>query len=240
MRKLAVKDMEDDELVNQWKKNDHQDAYDELSNRHKGMVYQQTNKYRASPVPQPALESQAWQHFDDAVNTYDPDAGAKFSTHLNYRLRKLDRYNKTYQNVARIPEELSYKIGDFDRSQNDLQNELGRQPTEDELAKRMGEDKGVVNRLRKSRRQDLYQGRFEGEQDDPNSLDPEADSLLRDIREELPEQEQEIYDHLTGYGGKKKFESKTELARKLGMSPGRLSQITRKISQKIKPHMHKL
>jgi len=231
-----MKDKDDPDLVDMWNKKNHQPAYDELMNRHEGMVYSQSNKYRASPVPQPALESQAWQHFDDAVKTYKPDKGAKFSTHLNYRLRKLDRYNKTYQNMARIPEDLAYKIGDHDRVEDNLQQSLGRQPTNKELADGMGEDTSAVRRLRKARRQDLYQGQYEGEQDDPDVDTPETQSLIKDIRAELKPQEQEVYDHLTG---ENRHTNKTELARKLGMSPGRLSQITGSIAKKMKPHLQR-
>lgn len=239
IRKTALKDADDDELIQKWQQEEHQPAYDELRNRHKGMVYQQTNKYQASPVPQDALETQGWIHFDEAVDNYDPNQGAQFPTYLNYRLRKLDRYNKKYQNVGRIPEARAAKIGDYNRAREDLEHELGRQPEAGEIAQKAGIDDNEVQRIEKGQRQDLYEGKYEGEQlHDP--AEARGEQVLRDARHELTDQEKEVYDHLMGYGGKEKVESKQELAKKLGMSPGRVSQISGNVARKIKPHLHRV
>jgi len=239
MTKRALEDKEDDELIQEWKQREDQEAYDELQRRHKGMVYQQTNKYQASPVPQPALEAEGWKHFDDAVEGYDPEAGAQFPTYLNYRLRKVDRFNKNYQNIARIPEGTARKIGDYDRARESLEHEHGRQASTDEIAEKAGIDPREAERLEKGRRQDLYEGKYEGEQlHDP--AEAKGDQVLKDVRAELSDQEKEVYDHLTGHGDVEKVESKQELAKKLGLSPGRVSQISTGISKKIKPHLHRV
>lgn len=230
----------DKELIKRWRTKRDQAAYDELARRHKNMVYHRSNMYRASPVPQPALEAQAWQHFDDAVNNYDLNSPAKFSTYLSYSVRKVDRYNKSHQNIARMPEELAYKIGDYNTALNNLQIKHNRQPTQAEISKHMGVKKSVVKRLETGLRQDLFQGQFKGEQDDPDAIADNAESLMRDIRHEFTPQEREVYDALTGFGGKKPVTNKSVLARRLGMSPGRLSQITGSIAKKMKPHLHKI
>lgn len=227
----------DKELIESWKKKRDYMAYQQLKRRHKNMVYKMVNRYKAANIPQTALEAKAWTLFDDAVQKYKPTKGAKFSTYLNYQLRKLDRYTKKYQNVARIPEALASKIGDYDRASNKLTKKLNRQPTHGEMANALDMPVKHVKQLHKSRRGDLYEGKFE-DTDMIEEMSLKTDWLLRELRDELSPQEKKVYDYLIGHN-KKKVTSKKKLARKLGMSPGRVSQITRSIATKIQPHLHK-
>lgn len=226
--------MTDEELIRDWKKTRNIMSYRQLKNRHSGMVHGMVNRYSASSVPRTSLEAEAWKNFDEAVERFDPDAGAKFSTFLNYQIRKIDRHTKKYQNIARIPEALSAKIGDYDRHFQEQSLKLKRQPTQKEMAKLMGIPQKHVKQLVESRRSDLWEGKFEGEHEQTI-----ADNwLLEELREELNPQEQEVYDYLIGFR-KKKISNKKDLAKKLNMSPGRISQITRNISTKIQPHLKK-
>lgn len=226
--------MTDEELIRDWKRNRNIISYRMLKQRHSGMIHQMVNRYAASSVPRTSLEAEAWKNFDEAVEKFDPDAGAKFSTFLNYQIRKIDRHTKRYQNIARIPEALSSKIGDYDRVYQQKSIELQRQPTVKEMSKELQMPQKHIKQLVQSRRSDLWEGKFEGEHE--RTI---ADNwLLEELREELNPQEQEVYDHLIGFK-KKKITNKKLLAEKLGMSPGRISQITRNISEKIGPHLKK-
>ncbi len=227
----------DAELIQRWKTKRDYMAYQQLKRRHKNMVYKTVHRYSAANVPKQALEAEAWKLFDDAVKNYKPNKGAKFSTYLNYQLRKLDRYTKKYQNVARIPEALASRIGDYDRASQQLTTNLGRQPTHGELADQLEMPVRHVRQLHKSRRGDLYEGKFEAGVDIIETQE-KTDWLLKEVRDELTPQERRVYDYLIGYR-KKKITNKKELAKKLGMSPGRVSQITRSIAMKIQPHLRR-
>jgi len=226
----------DKELIERWKKKRDYMAYKQLKDRHKRMVYYTVNRYAAASVPRSALEAEGWKLFDDAVNNYKPNAGAKFSTYLNYQLRKLDRYTKKYQNIARIPEALSSKIGDYDRASQTIMKNKGRQPTHSEMSNALNMPVKQVKQLHKSRRGDLYEGKFEHADIELNI--EKGNWLLRELRDELNPQERQVYDHLIGHK-KQKITNKKKLAAKLNMSPGRISQITRSIAVKIKPHLNK-
>ena len=228
--------MTDEELIKQWKTSKSYSSYNTLKQRHRAMVFRAVNTYGAANIPRASLEAQAWTLFDDAVNNFKGDKGAKFSTYLSYQLRKMDRHTKKYQNIARIPEALAAKIGDYDRAQADLSIKLQRQPTHNEMANALNMDEKHVKQLFKSRRSDLYVGKFEGTTEDPNQK-MHDDWLLKELREELQGQERLVYDHLMGYNGKRKVTNKKVLAQKLGMSAGRISQITGSISRKIGPHL---
>lgn len=225
----------DNELIARWKHQRDITAYRQLKSRHKKMVFLYVNKYNGSPVPKEAREAEAWKYFDDAVQNYDPHSAAEFSTYLDYQLRKIDRFVKKHQNVARIPEALAGKIGDYNRTSQQMAQQLGRQPTHHEMSKAMDMDVKHIKQLHKSLRGDLFEGKFESETDQNSE---ELDWLLVDLRDELNEQEKRVYDHLIGYKVPQ-ISNKQELAIKLNISPGRLSQITGSIAKKIHPHLNK-
>lgn len=116
-----------------------------------------------------------------------------------------------------------------------MAQQLGRQPTHHEMAKAMDMDVKHIKQLHKSLRGDLFEGKFESETDQNSE---ELDWLLVDLRDELNEQEKRVYDHLIGYKVPQ-ISNKQELAIKLNISPGRLSQITGSIAKKIQPHLNK-
>ncbi|MFB6374448.1 MAG: sigma-70 family RNA polymerase sigma factor [Bradymonadaceae bacterium] len=238
MLKTALEDKDDDELVELWRDQDHDDAYQQLKKNNEGIVYNQANRFRASPVPQKAIESQAWQHFDDAVDNYDPDSEAQFSTYLHNRLKSLDRYNKKRQNIARIPEERARKISTYETHRDRLQDELGRQPKPEEIAEQDDDlDPEEVKRIQQENRQDLYEGQYEGTQSFQGKGD-KGNQILQDIREDLEPHEQEVYDHLIGHEDTPKLDTKKEVADKLDVSPGRVSQITSGIADKVQQRSH--
>lgn len=228
----------DEELIKEWKTKRDFRAYSEVKKRNRGMVFKYVNKYRAASVPQAALEAEAWKLFDDAINNFQPGTGAQFSTYLSYQLRKLDRYTKKYQNVARIPESLAGEIGNYDRKFNQHVKKFKAPPTHEQMSKATGMEIGHVERLHRSRRSDLFEGMYEGDVQEGRDLQEASQWLLIELREELSPQEQRVYDHLIGYN-KPKITNKKDLARRLGMSPGRISQITGSIARKIKPHLKK-
>lgn len=226
----------DESLIERWKQHNDYSAYRKLKDKNRGMVMQSVNTYRAANIPSSSLEAEAWTLFDDAVNNFKSTEGAKFSTYLNYQLRKLDRHTKKYQNVARIPEALAGKIGNYDRVSHELAEKNKKQPTHQEMAKALGMSVKHVKQLHTSRRGDIYESW--GEEDGGINYDERTNWLLVELRDELTDQERRVYDHLIGYNTKM-ITNKRELATKLGMSPGRISQITGDISRKISPHIKK-
>jgi DNA-directed RNA polymerase sigma subunit (sigma70/sigma32) len=226
---------QDEDLIHNWKQKNDYGSYRKLKDRHKGMVMQAVNMYRAANIPSTSLEAEAWTLFDDAVNNFQTGKDAKFSTYLNYQLRKMDRHTKKYQNVARIPEALSGKIGEYDRFVGDYTQKNGKQPTYQEIAKALEMKTKHVKQLNMSRRADVYESR--GVNTEGIDQDERINWILVDLREELGPQEQMVYDHLIGHGGIKPIENKRDLAKKLNMSPGRISQITTDIAKKIQPHL---
>ena len=233
---VPTPEMTDDQLIMRWKRSRDQKAYDELKRRHSGLVYQAVNRYAASGVPLPTLEAQGWLSFDDTVNSYNPSSAAKFPTFLVINLKRIDRFVKTNQNMARIPEGLALSIGRYDRAKSKLTEDLGRDPNDKELARASGLTMSRMKQLEVSRRKDLFEGGFEGEGHDQNQ-ETKGEQLLLDIRDMLSGQEREAYEYLTGIGRAKL--SKFETSKRMRISPGRLSQITGNIQRKSQPLINK-
>jgi DNA-directed RNA polymerase sigma subunit (sigma70/sigma32) len=211
---------------------------EELKRRHRGLVMSYVQKYAAASVPRAALEAQAWLLFADAVQAYQPGSSAKFSTFAVYHLMRLDRFTKSNQNVARIPEGQASLIGRYDRTASQLVSDLGREPTSEEVASSMRIPIKRIKTLERMRRRDLFEGGYEGDTEVDAQSAAYNKHLLVDIRSELTPQELSIYDRLIGHN-RPQVTDKKRIARELGMSPGRVSQITSGIALKMKPHLAK-
>lgn len=163
-----------------------------------------------------------------AAETYDPQRGTTFST-LAYRaihgavldeLRKIDPLSRGHRERMR----------DFQRASNDLREILGRTPTEDEIAERIGI---TVARLRDDLRQSaaVCTLNIDGEHpidvargEDPADLAADADlrERLREGLELLPERERQVlvlHVHEQLY--------LREIGEVLGVSESRVSQLMR-------------
>lgn len=83
----------------------------------------------------------------DAIDAFDLDRGVKFETYCAQRIRGaiLDEL-RAMDWVPRLVRSRAHKLGETARS---LEAELGRKPTEKELAKRMNLPMGEFNRLRR-------------------------------------------------------------------------------------------
>jgi DNA-directed RNA polymerase sigma subunit (sigma70/sigma32) len=228
--------MTDQELIEAWKLRRDQSSYDELKRRYKNMVYKTVNTYRAAAVPTTALELEAWSLFDNAVNTYDATKGAGFSTHLTFHLRRIDRFTKKYQNVGRIPEAKAAQIGQLDRAIGELQQKIGKPPSHHQVAKHLNWKPVQVQELQNLRRGDLFEGIMEFEAGGVSGVSDRARWILKSFREELNPQEQQVYDYLTGHETKK-ITNTQQIALKMGVSPGRISQIRGAIARKLKPKL---
>ena len=97
-------------------------------------------------LPQSALTGEAKKWLVQAIKTYKEGKGASIGTHATNYLQKIRRLNYTYQNVARLPESQQLKYSTYQGAISNLTYDLGRQPTDEEIAKSLGwSKKQVVN-----------------------------------------------------------------------------------------------
>jgi DNA-directed RNA polymerase sigma subunit (sigma70/sigma32) len=192
------------------------------------------NKYSTSPIPRPAIESEARLLAIKAFHTYDPKKAA-LNTHVGHELKHLHRYVLDYQNVGKIPENRGIAISKFKNMKAHLEDELGRPATIIELSEHLNWSPAEIERMQTELRQDLNivsgapeEGFFDYKytQSDP----------LRDIIEfvyyESSPEERKILEYTFGLGGFSKL-SVSEIAIKLGKTEAQVRKIRKELAEKI-------
>lgn len=205
------------ELWKTWKQTQNPSDLNKLLDNLKPLIYRETSKWQSS-MPVASLESKGRLLAADALQTYSPDRGANVGTHVASRLRKLSRSVYPYQNIARLPENVQLKYNTFNIAQANLNEELGREPTVEELADHlMWNTKTVANFQKNFGRSEFVESA--GLAQDSSS----AESLLVDFfYRDLPPADKLLFESITGYGGKPVL-SNTKLIQKYGITQGQLS-----------------
>lgn len=233
-----MQSLSDDDLVRRYQQTKDVEAFRELKRRYKGLVFKQLGQWSRASVPTQAQEAEMWLLFADALMSYVPGR-SQLSTHLTLRLKRQERFTRRYQNAARISEQNAAKIGAIDHAEAHLKDELQRLPTPAEIGKRVGLSARKVQQIQDQRRGDLFEGLMEENYADLSSSNDRVAQLIEDFAHELSGQELEAYKLLMGVQGTKRLKSKAAIARRMGISQSRLSQIIRSIAVKMEPHIRR-
>lgn len=122
------------------------------------------------------------RQFFKAMQTYDPQKGAAFNTYFQTMAPKALRTVQDLQNVGRMSEQKTQAIGRLQTASVGLQEDLGRAPTTQELAKHLGKSPRFVADVQQGMRRDVPASAFE---DDPTEVGvvKELDDLRHIMRE---------------------------------------------------------
>jgi DNA-directed RNA polymerase specialized sigma subunit len=228
--------MKQDELVTsyeQWAQSKSPDAADMLVKQLKPTITSAITAHGFTPDANSFTT--AVGHIFDVLPRFDPKK-AKLNTFVFNELKRLTRLLPQQTNIVRTPELAYAAVKDLDRTENQLMQELGREPTVDELADASSMS---VNKIKKLRRrygggtvttgielQDRtgFVGEDKGEEDD-NFERVWVDTLYNG----LSPVDKQIFAWTTGYKGAKIF-SKVDIARRLGISPPAITQRANKIA----------
>lgn len=200
------------------------------------LIQSRANVYkgRLRMVPDSAIELEFQLRFVDALRTYDPSKGS-LGTYIYRYLDKAKRFIVENQNIGRIPENRIYKIKQYTVARDDLQEDLGRVPTDEELAKKLHWEVDEIKRMDSELRSDFLTQGFET---DPYVLTPsKSEEVLRLFKYELDGDERTVYEHLTGYG-KKKLDSTGAIAAELKMPDYQVSRIKNSINKKLHRYLY--
>ena len=188
--------------------------------------------------PSPVLHSKAKLMALDAARRYDPSK-AKLRTHLMTNLQGLRRLVVREGQIISIPERVGLDLHHIHRATEELADRLGRDPSDSELADHTGISLKRLAHVRKAKpgfaeSQMVTQGESGEEQFNPAVVDPTGNrkQLLDFIYHDLHPVDQLILEHTVGLHGKRIL-PKQEIARKVGLSAGSISQRAARIQQTL-------
>lgn len=179
----------------------------------------------------PVAYSQAKLLALKAMKSYDPRKNTQLRTHMLTQMQPLRRLSAKRRFVAHIPERVQYDMSGLKEAQAELTNELGRDPTDIELADKSGMSLKRIKHMRKfsvstpESTMDLDKGIVT---DERGPMDEWQDYVYYD----LSPTDKKIYEWRTGYNGNKVL-GVGEIAKKLNLSSGRVTQRANDIAMKL-------
>lgn len=235
LEKIAVEPGTKDkdlQLWHQWKQGgENPEDMKPLLDSFRGLIRSRSNKFAGNvELPPAAIHAEFTRQAVAAFKTYDPSRGAALGSWVGTNLQKGNRFIATYQNTARIGEHRHYKVGQYQNAYATLDDQLGREPTNQELSEHLGWHPKEVTRMGAEIRKSHIETAFEG---DPTSVFPSREAeVLKLVKYQLGPEEQLVYEYTIGEGGKPQLKP-GEIAKQLKMSPSKVTRIRANIYQKM-------
>lgn len=144
-------------------------------------------------LPESALRAEGKKWAIKAIKSFEPARGYKLSTHVTNYLQRVRRLNYQYQNVARLPESKQLQFREYNDARNSLEESLGRQPTEDELAAHLGWGKKNVVKYSKMLFKDFLESQGEDLKESSHYAINKNKIFFRELEKQLNEEELKLY-----------------------------------------------
>lgn len=177
------------------------------------------------------MRSQAKSLAIQAFKTYDPESGASLSTHVFNHLRPLSRFADRQTKVVSVPRDFRAQVSGFIKFKQDFLEEQGREPSDDEIANRMGLSKKQIAKLNQGSFYELAEGGTEA----PVEVSSDDDALgtwVEFVYHDLPERDKLIMDYRIGRNGKPVL-SAEQIAQKMNIDPSYVRKRSAVISKRI-------
>ena len=224
-KEATLQDRRQQELqhLERWKASGNPEHLQPLLKAYEPIVGQKMRQFKAPAVSEPAFRAELQKHLINAFQDYDPNRGALLSTHVENRLRKAQRYNNRFANMAYIPEGQSGKIGKIQKAQDELTEQFGRPATHDELGDHLGMPPKQITKILGAMRRDIPASTFES---DPTEIAMHRDQeVLSLLPYNLSPDEVKVFNHIFGQNGHQQLSSTNDIAQKLGKSPSQVSRL---------------
>lgn len=175
----------------------------------------------------------------DAVKSFDPTRGASLKTHVYNQLRRLQRMAPGVVDPLAPPERFRRQQVDIKQGVELLQEEMGRDPTDEEVADLLGMPSARVTKVRNRMRARMPMSVYEeASSDDDTAPDivgstrTPYDEWIDAVYHDLGEIDRLILMYRTGYRNSDVL-SNQEIANRLSISPAAVSQRANRIQRKL-------
>jgi len=225
-----------DDLYSQWQQNKTPELNSRLLSAVQPVVDTAINSYGGAGATSPVLRSRAKIMALKAFDTYDPKRG-NIRTHLLSQMQGLRRLAAKEQNIIGIPEQVGLDFQRLDTAENELRDQLSRDPTDDELADFTGLS---VRRIRKVKafHKPVASGMLDQETTEDGytgevashlpGQQTSANAWMDFVYDDLSPTDKLIMDMTLGRNGRRRTPTH-EIAKRLNMTPGAVSQRAAKI-----------
>lgn len=140
--------MTNEELVCRIQANEgREECLRELCDTNKPLIFYIVNRYSTDPEEQQDLIQQGYVGLIEAVERYDPDAGAKFSTWATFWIRS-EVLSFLYGGAVHVSRELRDMINRIRRFETDFERDHGHRPTTNEVSGALDLSPDQVTRAR--------------------------------------------------------------------------------------------
>lgn len=175
------------------------------------------------------LRARAKAYVVDAIRSFDPTSNTKLNTWVITNLKQLSRYGKRLRPI-RASENTIRNVAEYRRVYAELEDTLGRKPTDDELQDNTGWSKKELDKLRAAAVTTINSNATDARADTEAGPEDPAISGMNNTPfamdatyMSLNDRDKDIYDYRLGAHGKTQLSGK-EIADKLGVTPAYISQ----------------
>lgn len=170
-----------------------------------------------------------------AVQSYDPARGVSLATWTTQQLRPLGRAIRESNSTLSIPEGIQLDAFTLNRHSKELEEELGREPTVEELADRSSISIKRIKDIRKKLRAESTESAFT--QDDGSSMlkgfaIDNSQEAMDYVYSDSDTVDKKLMEYTVGYGGSDVLDSKT-IMKKLNLTPVQLTRRKMRLSKRI-------
>lgn len=191
------------------------------------------SRFRGSTIPYSAILAQANIAVRDSLKNYDPNR-AQLSTYVVHQLNPVHRYILKYQNTKYAPEYISQSFGRYETATRTLENELGRVPTREEIAKEMRLSPKIIERIEMAMAPETFVTQVPEEVADAEDFDDlvrkQQDKEISYLMASVPQNEQKVMQALMKHPNK----SSQDIADMLKMNIEDLYKMRRNWSKQLK------
>lgn len=170
-----------------------------------------------------------------AVQSYNPESGASLPTWVSSQLRQLTRDVRKSNNTLSIPESAQLDAYHLYKVEQELLEDLDREPTVEEIADKAAMSIKKIEAIRRKVRPVVAETSFE--QDDGStalgiSTADYTQEALDYIYQESDLKDKKLLEHLLGYGGSEVWDNKL-IMNKLKLTPVQLSRRKMRLIKRI-------
>ena len=166
-----------------------------------------------------------------AAQSFDPEAGTSFNTHVFNHLRPIGRFAQKVTRAISVPREKGREISGFVKFNRDFLEDNGREPSDHEIRDHLG----ISNKKLQALRNGEFYEFAEGQTENPMEVDPGESRLSRWtdlVYHDLPDRDRLIMDHSLGRNGREQLDA-NQIAAKMKIDPSYVRKRTLVIANRI-------